>query len=54
MKQLNINQRVIKDIRNLSEQEDDYCKPLRAGNFWNNSYIEYESNVDRNKNQSVK
>ena len=24
-------------------QENDYYKPIRVGNFWNNSYIEYES-----------
>ena len=24
------------------------------GNFWNNNYIEYESNGDRNKNLSLK
>ena len=54
MKQLKINQRVIRDIRNLSEQEDDYYKPLRAGNFWKNNYTEYESNGDGNKNLSVK
>ena len=36
------------------EQEDDYYKPIRVGNFWNNIYIEYESNGDKNKNLSVK
>ena len=24
--------------------EEDYYKPVRVGNFWNNNYIEYESN----------
>ena len=24
-------------------------KPVRVSNFWNNSYIEYESNDERNK-----
>ena len=28
-------------------------KLVRAGNFWGNSYIKYESNADRNKTQSV-
>ena len=31
-----------------------YNKPIRVGNIWNNSYIKYESNSDRNKNLSVK
>ena len=35
-------------------QEDDYYKPTRTGNFWNNNYIKYESNGDGNKNVSVK
>ena len=35
-------------------KQDDYYKPTRVGNFWNNNYIKYESNGDRNKNVSVK
>ena len=49
-----IKDRIIREIRTLFEQEDDYYKPIRVGNFWNNNYIEYESNGDRNKNLSVK
>ena len=41
-------------IMSLFKQEDDYYKPIRAGNFWNNNYIEYESSGDRSKNLSVK
>ena len=54
-----INNRVIKnkinrDIRTLSEQEkEDYCKPKKVSNFWNNNYIEYESNGDKNRNLSL-
>ena len=45
----------IRDVRTLSEQqEDNYYKPIKVGNFWNNNYIEYEINGDRNKNLSVK
>ena len=29
-------------------------KPEKVNNFWNNSYIEYESNGHRNKNLSLK
>ena len=46
--------RIIRVIRTIFEQEDDYCKSIRVGNFWNNNYIEYESSSDRNKNLSVK
>ena len=46
--------RIIRVIRTIFEQEDDYCKSIRVGNFWNNNYIKYESSSDRNKNLSVK
>ena len=37
------------DIRTLFEQEEeDYYKPKRVSNFWNNNYIEHESNVKNN------
>ena len=39
---------------NVIKQKDDYYKPTRKGNFWNNNYIEYESSDDRNKNLSSK
>ena len=39
------------DIRNGKE---DYCKPVRAGNFWSKNYIEYEIIENRNKAVSVK
>ena len=38
----------------LFEQDDGYYKPLRIGNFWNNSYIKFESSASKNKNLSVK
>ena len=38
----------------LFKQEGDYYKPIRVGNFWNNSYIEYKSSCDRSKNLSLK
>ena len=38
----------------LFEQEDDYHKPKRVGNSWNNNYVKYKSNGDRTKNLSVK
>ena len=49
-----IKNRIINDIRNLFEHEqEDYYKPVKAGNFWSNNYIEYESKGDRNKIVSV-
>ena len=51
----------IKYIRNLLKLKmenkairDDYYKPIRVSNFWNDNYIEYESNGDTKKNLSVK
>ena len=43
--------KIIRDIKTLFEQEDydEYFKPKRVRHFWNNNYIEYESNDDRNK-----
>ena len=35
------------------EEEDDYYKAINAGNVWNNNYIMYESNGDKNKNLSA-
>ena len=49
-----IKDRIIRGIRTFFKQEDGYYKPIRVGNFWNNSYIEYESSGYRNKNLSVK
>ena len=38
--------KITRDIRTLFKQEEeDYYKPKRVSNFWNNNYIEHESNV---------
>ena len=47
-----IKDRIIRDIRTLSEQQQDYYDPKRVSNFSNNNYIEYESNRDKNRNLS--
>ena len=39
----------VRYIKKLFEQEEDFDKPVRLGNFYNNNCIEYESNGDRNK-----
>ena len=49
-----IKDRIIRDIWALSKQENDYCKPKRVSNFWNNSYFKYESSGNKNKNLSLK
>ena len=45
--------RVIRDIRNLSEHEEYYYKPVRLGNFWSSNYIDYETNDDKSKTLSI-
>ena len=49
-----IKGRIVGDIRSLFEQEEDYYKPVRVGNFYSTNYIKYESNSDRNKSLSIK
>ena len=45
---------LIRDIRTLFEQEgQDYYKPERVDNFWNNNCMEYESSGDKNRNLSL-
>ena len=49
-----VNIRIIRDIRNLFDnEEEDYYKPVKVGNFWSKKYIEFKSNGDRNKTLSV-
>ena len=51
-----IEYRGIRDVGNLFDQSEDYYKPIKTtGVFDNkNNYIEYESNVDKDKIFSVK
>ena len=50
-----IKDRIITNIRTLLEEQEEkgYYKPKRVRNFWNNSYIEYESNWDKNRTLSL-
>ena len=49
-----IKDRIIRDIRTLFEQqEENYHKPKRVSNSWNNNHIKYESNDDKNRNLSL-
>ena len=44
-----IEDRIIRDIKSLFEQEEeDYYKPLRVGNFYSDNYIKYESTGNKN------
>ena len=46
-----IKYRLIRDMTTRFEQEEEsYYWPERVINFWNNNYIEYERNSDKNKN----
>ena len=38
---------MIREIRNIFEHGDKYYKPIRAGYFCSNNYIEYKSKGDR-------
>ena len=50
-----LKDRMIRDINTLLEQQEEYYyKLVRAGNFWNNIYNEYESNLNTNKNLSLR
>ena len=44
---------MIRYIRTLFEQEEDNYVPKRVSSSWNNYYIEYESNGDKNSNLSI-
>ena len=46
--------RIMGNVKTIFEQEEDYQKPVTVSNFWNNNYVEFGSNGDRNKNLSIK
>ena len=51
-----IKDTVLRNIKNLFEyekEEENYYKPVSINNFWNNSYIDYKSNGDKNRIVSV-
>ena len=48
-----IKDKIIRDIRALFEQEENYYEPKRVSSFWNNIYIKYENNADKNSNLSL-
>ena len=49
-----IKDKIIRDIKNLfKEEEEDFYKEVRVGNFYSNKYTKYESNGDRSKTLST-
>ena len=50
-----IKDRILRYIKNLfeDEEEENCFKPVWVNNFWNNNYIEYKSNGNKNKAVSV-
>lgn len=38
---------MIRDIKNLFDQEEDYYKLVKVGNFYSNNYVQYERKVDK-------
>ena len=36
-----LKDRINKDIRKLLDYEQNYCIPVRVGNFWSSNYIKY-------------
>ena len=53
-KEIEIKDRITRDIRTLFETEEkDYYKPKAVSNFWNNYYIQHESNGEKNRNLTL-
>ena len=48
-----IKDKIIRDNRSLFEEEEDCYKPERVSTFWNNNYIDYESNGIKNSSLSL-
>ena len=47
---------MIRDIRTLfglQKEEEDYYESKRISKFWDNNYMENESNGDQNRNLSL-
>ena len=50
---MSIKEKVIFGIMMTLNKEEDYYESKRVRNVWNNNYIEYESNGDKNRNLSL-
>ena len=49
-----IKEKTLRDIRTLFEPEEDYYEPIQICNAFDDNYIEYESNGDKDKTLSIK
>ena len=49
-----IEDRIMRVIREIFKQEEDYYKPVWVCIFYGNNYVEYESSCDINKILSIK
>ena len=45
--------KIPRDIRTLSEPEEEYHKPIKIVNAFDDNYIGYESNEDKDKMVSI-
>ena len=45
--------RSIKKLSEYKKEKENYCKPVKVNTFWNNDYIDYKSNGDKNKKLSA-
>ena len=46
--------RITRNFKTLLKKENDYCKPVRVGNFCSSNFIDCERNGGRNKNLTIK
>ena len=44
---------IIRDLRALYESDEDYYEPKRIKSAFNDTYVEYESNGDKDKRLSI-
>ena len=49
-----VNDRIITCIRNRFDHKEDYYKQARGNIFWNNNYIECESNESKGDGNTIK
>ena len=45
--------KIIRDLRALHESDEDYYEPKKINGAFNDNYVEYESNGDKDKKLSI-
>ena len=48
-----LNYKGLRDIRSILDSKEDYYEPIKINNAFNDNYIEYESNGDKDKQLSI-